>query len=926
MNASLLEQTQCSHLLYALEVENLVIQLLQEKTNPETKHYIFNKSYEDAKWDPILILHSSGSTGAPKPVQMNHATFAVADNDRNLPQVPGRVNQNCSLWDFPTKETYAAPFPFFHLAGFLSSQLVLCPPNRPPTGSLISEIMDHFKLKAMMVPPIIVEQLVQVPGSIEKCKHLKFILYAGGPLSQAAGDSLSKVTDVCQFYGQTETGPIQTLVPRREDWASLEFHPMQEAIMEPSMNGTYELIMKRNPALEGVRPITCNFPDIDVWRTRDLFKPLPTNSNLWRFHGRADDIIVLSNGEKFNPVPSELYILAHPLLVSALIVGQGYPQAALILEPKDHSWELEPLIEEVWPIIEKANSEAPGHARITRDMILKASPSKPFDRAAKGTVVRGSTGDKYRQEIAQLYTRDISKNLQHIKLGPSPDLAEVTNFVSKIVASAFPKHDITEEDDLFVLGLDSLQTTEIISLLKSGIRSRNDSDGVSWISPRLVYVHPSIRSLARVILSHINPTSVSSDPGAPTVHNRARKMEEMVKKYTHDLPPLRKRDIQQQSGYHVILTGSTGSLGIQILVKLLSDPSVQKVYCLDRSANAQERIMKALSSWSPQPTVDPSRVSFHQADYRSPDFGLPSPLLYKLKETVNIIIHNAWKVDFNHSLDSFEAVHIRGVRNFIDFSASSKFNSRIVFVSSISSVLNWRAVVREGNSSTQTMIPESLPPSIAAAQPIGYAESKAVSEHILASAAERSGIRTSILRVGQVAGPISAGNGAKWNETEWFPLLVKTSKTLRKVPDGPALGKIDWIPVDLLAAVTWELSTNADATAGGTLQIFNLVNPATKLWKELLPDIKESLGGEAVTMHEWIQELEKVDLNDKDEVLSRPAVKILEFFRDMRETKYIGADEIVVCTDRGQQLSDTLRESGPVRVEWIQKWMKDWKL
>ncbi|CAJ2500367.1 Uu.00g032200.m01.CDS01 [Anthostomella pinea] len=222
MNSSLLEQTKCSHLLYGPEVQGLLGPLSR-------RGMVYNvwRDFEAARLDPILILHSSGSTGQPRPIEMNHATFAVGDHDRKLPVVPGRTNRNWALCDFPVKETFFSPFPAFHLAGFSSmvalpiyysnAALVLSPPNRPPSGHLVSQIMDHFTLKATFCPPIIVEQLVQEVGGLEKCQRLKFLLYAGGPLSHAAGEALSKGTDVCQFYGQTETGPVQALVPNRED-------------------------------------------------------------------------------------------------------------------------------------------------------------------------------------------------------------------------------------------------------------------------------------------------------------------------------------------------------------------------------------------------------------------------------------------------------------------------------------------------------------------------------------------------------------------------------------------------------------------------------------------------------------------------------------------------------------------------------------
>ena len=82
-----------------------------------------------------------------------------------------------------------------------------------------------------------------------------------------------------------------------------------------------------------------------------------------------DDIVVLSNGEKFNPHSSEAIIARHPLLSGVLIIGQGRPQAALLVEPKDSGISKDILIDEIWPTVEQVNSHAPGHARIIRSMI-----------------------------------------------------------------------------------------------------------------------------------------------------------------------------------------------------------------------------------------------------------------------------------------------------------------------------------------------------------------------------------------------------------------------------------------------------------------------------------------------------------------------------------------------------------------------------
>ena len=77
MNASLLEQTQCKKFLYAIEISPKVqslkaaisdlqtwtVESLDEMLQGESKKYAYEAAYEQARWDPVLVLHSSGSTG-----------------------------------------------------------------------------------------------------------------------------------------------------------------------------------------------------------------------------------------------------------------------------------------------------------------------------------------------------------------------------------------------------------------------------------------------------------------------------------------------------------------------------------------------------------------------------------------------------------------------------------------------------------------------------------------------------------------------------------------------------------------------------------------------------------------------------------------------------------------------------------------------
>ena len=52
------------------------------------------------------------------------------------------------------------------------------------------------------------------------------------------------------------------------------------------------------------------------------------------------------------------------------------------------------------------------------------------------------------------------------------------------------------------------------------------------------------------------------------------------------------------------------------------------------------------------------------------------------------MLHNAWRVDFNLSLASFES-HVSGVRNIVEFCASQTCPAKLLFTSSVSVAHRW---------------------------------------------------------------------------------------------------------------------------------------------------------------------------------------------------------------------------------------------
>jgi thioester reductase-like protein len=339
-------------------------------------------------------------------------------------------------------------------------------------------------------------------------------------------------------------------------------------------------------------------------------------------------------------------------------------------------------------------------------------------------------------------------------------------------------------------------------------------------------------------------------------------IESLVTNYTADLP-VRELDVQNISNAHtVILTGSTGSLGTYILVALLRDSTTAKVYCLNRSGDAESQqkegfVVKGLA-WDADRE---EKVEFLQASFGAEKFGLEDGKYEEMLCTVDTIIHNAWKVDFNHSVSSFESTHIRGVRRFANFSLQSAHHAHIHFISSVAAVGSWNHLY--GSTIAEEVLENA---NVTLAQ--GYGESKNVGERICSTASRRARVPTTIHRVGQVGGP-TLEKGA-WNRQEWLPTIIATSKSTGRIPDDLGRSIYNWIPVvscplhldraecrlskfiqtqDTLATILIDLiETRRRTQLERRCAVFNLVNATASSWKSLIPVIQRHYRVETVSL------------------------------------------------------------------------------
>ncbi|KAJ6164458.1 acetyl-CoA synthetase-like protein [Penicillium chermesinum] len=398
----------------------------------------------------------------------------------------------------------------------------------------------------------------------------------------------------------------------------------------------------------------------------------------------------------------------------------------------------------------------------------------------------------YEEEIEKLYNdADKLAQLDATQL-PGPggvdDAAQVAEYVKTTIASitGWKPEDLSDEANWFNLGLDSLQTITATRVLKQGL-------DLPTLAPNVIYLNPTISDLTHALQNLHKNTEESIETSKKTLlQARDQLLAELVGKL--------KIEGVNASGerpaiHTVILTGSTGQLGTYLLNTLVEAPDVEHVYCLDCDERARDRQRDRRAAYGLGP-LDESKVTFWKADLSQTNLGLQNEKLQDLQHNSTLIIHNARPVNFNISLSSFKP-QLEGVVNLINFSHQSTRSARLLFISSISSVLGHRA---ESDSIREETVTTSTP------APNGYANSKYIAEHLVSHAAQKGLSRPAYARVGQVAGPIR--QAGLWNKAEWFPSLVLSSLRLGALPDslGLALDNIDWVPIDLLSEILVELA------------------------------------------------------------------------------------------------------------------------
>ncbi|RDX49617.1 acetyl-CoA synthetase-like protein [Lentinus brumalis] len=871
-----------------------------------------------------IILHSSGSTAFPKPIKFLDKNFRKWGPFVYYGEV-----------DFCGLRVGAQANPMFHVMGSLMmcwsvyvgvvwSMFKPCTPPVYPTPELFLDSLVATRSEIVYCVPAFIESWARDPANMPRIKTLRAMIYAGAPMNKQIGDRLA-AEDIAliPFYGSTEIGAVVRLIPdpkkmEKSEWDYFQISPHidirllpqegQPHIFEPvafdSPTFTPNVF---NSVIEG-RP---------AYSTSDLIERHPTKHNLFRVFGRADDQLMLSTGEKTNPAPLEAILCQDPHVHACLMFGRGRFQNGILIQPKElfdpsDEAKLEEYRNKIWPSIEKMNAYAPSHSRVFKEMIMVTTPNKPLEYTAKGTPRRQVCIAAYADEIDALYKR-VEESSQ-IDLPPPRDWAPETvhQYIGDVVRKVMENNDIKDDDDLFQQGCDSLQATWIRNTIIHALRS-SSSVNTHDIPTTFVYSNHTISALAAYISAIYSGKSVDKDAERAASIER---MRALLEKYSAGLE---RRFPEKAANGHanghangtaeiVLVTGTTGRLGSHLLAQLLQRPDVVRVYALNRESSGsvaalEKRSREAFKQWGlDESLLSGGKVSFHAVDLAKPNFALSEELYQEIRSNVTQIIHNAWRVDFNVALPSFEPL-LAGARNILDLALSSPRpgGPRTLFVSSISSLRN---------HSEPTPAVETIEVDPSLAYGTGYSESKWVTEQLFGRAAQK-GLKATSVRVGQVSGDQRTGG---WNTTEWVAALVRVSQRLGCIPSKEE--DLTWVAVDVVASALQEMVDSNEPA-------LHLVSPRPVPWNAVFLPIAERLGVPAVPYDEWLARLEK----SAAAASARPGVEqhdsahnLISFFK----AEGMGGAAIPLSTEKAVRSSKALANVRPIGREDALNYVEFW--
>ncbi|KAK1141035.1 putative Hybrid PKS-NRPS biosynthetic cluster [Aspergillus melleus] len=189
----------------------------------------------------------------------------------------------------------------------------------------------------------------------------------------------------------------------------------------------------------------------------------------------------------------------------------------------------------------------------------------------------------------------------------------------------------------------------------------------------------------------------------------------------HIIPavPVESSPRSNNDGLVVVMTGSTGTLGFELLRQLVADAHISRIHCV-----AVRELNDDAKSAARRSRLDMAKVSYYHGDLADPDLGLPRETFCSIAAEVDLILHSGANRSFWDRYTAYRGANVQSTKSLVAMALARKVP--IHFLSS-------------GGVSASTEFPATDGTN-------GYIASKWASERILETTADRFGIPVYIHR------------------------------------------------------------------------------------------------------------------------------------------------------------------------------------
>ncbi len=277
--------------------------------------------------DPIFILYTSGTTGFPKGALYTHKMLVwnslntalrlqISCNDRTLMCMP----------PFHTGGWNVLTTPFLHFG----ASIILLPHFEP---DLVMSLLEKEQINVFMVVPTMIKMLSECETfNSTDLSHLRYFIVGGEALPIPVIEAWNKKgVPIRQGYGLTEVGPNVTSLPQEDAIRKIGSIGFPNFYLETQLvdadgsivsgAGTGELWLKGNVVTPGywnqpeatAKAITAGW-----FHTGDLLRR--DEEGYLYVVDRLKNMFI-SGGENVYPAEIEKYLLTHPAISEAVVIG-----------------------------------------------------------------------------------------------------------------------------------------------------------------------------------------------------------------------------------------------------------------------------------------------------------------------------------------------------------------------------------------------------------------------------------------------------------------------------------------------------------------------------------------------------------------------------------------------------------------------------